>query len=201
MDDIIDVLKRDCQPFIKEFGVQPYNPVYRGTQKEMSDYILKVRSRRKMVPKDTPKHLHDLMDELFFKYHGWKARSEGVFVTHSRSTARSYGWPVIFFPKGKYQYLWNPAVMDAYMSIEEDIIPEVDSLENVSMVRHLTKDDVNDEVFVNLLSRMINGYGNNGYKDIELSHEAMFKCYEYYIVSFENNAFDTKFLQRLKKSL
>jgi len=108
MDDIIDVLKRDCQPFIKEFGVQPYNPVYRGTQKEMSDYILKVRSRRKMVPKDTPKHLHDLMDELFFKYHGWKAES---------------------------------------------------------------------------------------------SHEAMFKCYEYYIVSFENNAFDTKFLQRLKKSL
>lgn len=199
MDEIVSIIKKDCQPFLNEFTNIQGNPVYRGTNKNMKDTnIIKVRSRTKRKPKDIPPHLHELLDKLFLKHHGWKARSEGVFVTHHRGSASDYGWPALFFPKGKYQYLWNGDVEDLYPSLRTKVAYHVPEIGNITAM-NLTPEQIAIPKFVNLLDMLVSDYNKTDFsRAIGTRHEAMFKCHDYYMVSFDNQKDDIEFLTRLK---
>ncbi len=201
MDKVIEIIKKDCKPFLKEFNMF-HNPIYRGSNKdEMSiQHMMKIRSRRKRKPKDTPKHLHDLMNDLFFKYHGWKPRSEGVFVTHDRSFAGQYGWQVFFFPKGKYQYLWHPQVKDIYATVRDIINDDESGIEYGLMPRDIRKEEVTDYL-VEELERVIKNYQSTGYQQEQEKNEAMFKTWEYYMVSFDSQKEDRQFLRKLQEAI
>jgi len=117
-----DMIQKNCQPYLKE--IEKNNIIkflYRGTDESIPD-IRKKTPRKNRKPRDTYQGLHDMMDDYFRKFYGWKARSEGVFVIGHRKPIRTnnYGKPYIFVPIGKYEYLWNPNVEDLYAETDNE---------------------------------------------------------------------------------
>lgn len=199
VDDIIMTIRRDCQPFLQEFNMN--FPVYRGTHKDFEGSLLRVRSRTKRVPRDTPKHLHKLLDDILYRKFGWKARSEGVFVSKDRKSIGSYGYPHMVFPKGKYKYVWSPEIKDLYRSIRTDVIAEIDELNRKGYTtRDIRADQVDDE-FKQLLEILMRSYKDTGYErstEPALKNEAMFQTRDYYIVYFQDTRENEKFLKMIK---
>jgi len=121
-----DMILKNCQPYLKE--IKKNNIIkflYRGTDENVPD-IRKKSPRKDRKPRDTYQGLHDMMNDYFRKFYGWKARSEGVFVIGHRKPIRTnnYGKPYIFIPIGKYEYLWNPNVEDLYAETDnENFLP------------------------------------------------------------------------------
>ena len=115
---IIQSLNKDCMEFIQELRKSGKNPLWRGTNKSRTKSIVKVTPRQDRYPKDMPEFMHDMIDEQFKAKFGWKPRSTGVFVTGRKSDAGSYGATYMFFPVGKYSYLYNPDVSDLYSEVD-----------------------------------------------------------------------------------
>lgn len=62
------------------------------------------------------------MFDVFFKEKfGWKARSEGIFCASDIMVSNDYGIVSIFFPIGKYSYLWSPNMIDLYAKFADDV--------------------------------------------------------------------------------
>jgi hypothetical protein len=124
--EIWQKLKRNCRPFLKEYkktGFVGKKSIYRGSStgdintKKHGGIQLMV-SRQDRQPKDMPSELHNKFDEDFNNRHGWYARSEGVFTVANKSTAASYGSPFLFYPIGKYKYLWTNETDDLYSFVD-----------------------------------------------------------------------------------
>ncbi len=115
-------LKKECKPFLKEYKKTGYvgkKVIYRGSSAVGVDTkkyggIRAAFPRDDRKPKDMPPALHQKFDEDFNNRHGWYARSEGVFATPKKTVAMSYGKPFLFYPIGKYKYLWTEGTDDLY---------------------------------------------------------------------------------------
>ena len=115
-------LKKDCKPFLKEYkktGHVGKRVIYRGSTAVGVDTkkfggIRTVFPRADRHPKDMPPGLHNKFDNDFNDRHGWYPRSEGVFTTSKKSIALQYGKPFLFYPIGKYKYLWTEETDDLY---------------------------------------------------------------------------------------
>jgi hypothetical protein len=108
--DIISMIRKDCQPFLKEMKGSR-SLLYRGSDQPV-DGIEKIVPRNNRIPKNTPLKLHKQLDIVFKKGFGWKARSEGVFVSFDEVEAEFYGETYLFFPIGKYKYVWSSIYRD-----------------------------------------------------------------------------------------
>lgn len=128
-NEIKEILHRDCQQFLNEGVI-----LYRGMRLDIVDYQLFER-RHDRQPTDMPFHIHKILDDLFMKKFGWKARGSGVFATSSINDAKQYtniipqpgrigGFvkrdPYIFVAKGEYDILYNPDVSDLFGYICDD---------------------------------------------------------------------------------
>jgi hypothetical protein len=118
---VLDTLKKDCKPFIKELKKSGKEVLWRGTYARTKT-LIRVTPRMDRTPKDTPEKVHDELNDRFKKKFGWEVRSEGVFATSGYSSAADYGTPHIFFPVGKYKYVFNPRIEDLWNQIESDYI-------------------------------------------------------------------------------
>ena len=116
--EISSMVQRDCKPFLKELnGCKDL--LYRGSRRRVND-ISKVKSRLKnRTPSDTSEEIHNHMNKLFENEFGWPARN-GIFTTGDFKVTRFYGNGYIFFPVGKYKYVWSPDVQDFFTQLEED---------------------------------------------------------------------------------
>jgi len=113
--DVIFKIKRDCDPFLKEMKGSKYF-FYRGTTK-LIDVIRKYKPRKNRRPTDSSLLFHNIMDNAFKEKFGWKSRSEGVFATSDEN--EEYGdTSTIFFPIGKYKYIWSSSIKDLYEDVE-----------------------------------------------------------------------------------
>lgn len=173
LQSLVNMLKRDCKPFIRE--IKPIGRfLYRGWMpKRMSDldsygdnilyYRRKTRTDRK--PLDNYRSMHDKFDVAFQERFGWKARSEGIFATGNMDDAHNYGELFLLFPIGEFKFIWSPKILDLYTNIRNHIsarlgksrVPDVDML----------ADTFTDK---NLKDAIISG------------HEISIKCNEYYLV-------------------
>lgn len=118
---IIQSLKKDCAPFIKELRKTQQNRlIWRGTSKSNTKTIIRVTPRQDREPKDTPAEIQHEINDRFQKKHGWRPRSEGVFTSPRKSAAVAYGTSYMFFPVGKYEYLYNPEIDDLWTMIDSD---------------------------------------------------------------------------------
>ena len=187
-NEMLNIIKKDCSKSLKEFGS---TPIYRGTKEIKKDNtLIRVKSRIDRRPTDTPKHLHDLMDELFKKHYGWKARSEGVFVTKYLLDASSYGKVTLFFPIGDYKYLWSKKVDDLYEQIRIQITEKI--LARGIYTRELLPKHITPE-FKEMLEDIIKTYTSKDFnKSIE--EECMFKVKDYYLVRFDTASDRFKFM-------
>jgi len=111
-------INKKCQPFLKEFkSSNCKNLLFRAVNKKIKLYE-EIKPRQDRLPKDTPLNIHKLLDDKFNENFGWKARSEGVFVSSNMEKIKPYGLPYIFIPIGKYEYLWSPKIEDLYEDLD-----------------------------------------------------------------------------------
>lgn len=117
INEILDMLEKDCLPFIKEMRkISPDILICRGSRKSIEN-IRKIKRRKDREPTDTPEWAQYILDEAFEDKFGWRARSEGVFAS-DYGVADKYGNSYIFFPIGKYSYLWSSVTKDLWYKVD-----------------------------------------------------------------------------------
>lgn len=114
LDELLTVLERDCKKFIKETG----GFLFRGTNRTLGgDIYKKTNPREDRRPVDTPRMVHALADELYFKKFGWKVRSEGLFTATNISMTAGYGSNrYLVFPIGNFEYVWSEDSYDFFIT-------------------------------------------------------------------------------------
>lgn len=201
--DTIDRIIRDVDRDLLEAMVRYGRGLYRGYKEEITG-LKRFVTRSERQPKDTPRYIHTVLDELFLKKFGWKARSEGVFVSCSPSTAEMYGDVSWFFPIGKYDALYSDKVMDAYSKLGDmwrvyihDIVKRksppilpVHELEGDKGFEEYVKNTFPIDTYKHFDPSVL---GIKGVKP-----EITFRCKEYYMISIDSDEFS---LKELKKRL
>lgn len=112
-----------CKPFIKDYKKTGFTNgdmwLFSGRKYDGDITVKSVRKDRN--PKDTPKIVHDLVDDYFEDKFGYRPRSESVFTTGLKNEASRYGMVYLIFPIGKYKILWSSMVEDLYQKLENNI--------------------------------------------------------------------------------
>lgn|SRR5574343_1902454 len=184
LETIIKILKKNVKPSFLNAVKQAHSFLYRGSKHDEIDGILQLSRRKDRVPMSMNDKVHNTLDRLFLKKFGWKARSEGVFVTGSVKQAYFYGSTHLFFPIGKYRFIWSPTVYDLFSDMRYGLFVMYKREKNLTPSVALDDlEDIND--FTNYLYDKFSvfRYTNKNLKDaITSRHEIMFDCDEYYIV-------------------
>jgi hypothetical protein len=119
-EDISNILTKDCSIFLKELKkIKSKHLLYRGYKKELFDFK-KIKTRKDRRPKDMSEEIYNEFNIEFKHKFGWKPRSEGVFATSNISEAGSYGTIFLFFPVGKYKFIWSETIKDLFYEIENE---------------------------------------------------------------------------------
>jgi len=117
-----NILKKECKYFINEYkktGLAGKIWFYRGSEKKLPKIgIDKIKVRKNRRPRDTPQEIHEMIDSAFKDAFGWYVRSEGVFTISYKSSAKVYGTPYLFFPVGKYKYVWSTNIEDIFEHLD-----------------------------------------------------------------------------------
>lgn len=119
---VVRSLYKNCMPFIQELrrsAAGNNDLVWRGTNKSRTKSIIRVTPRQDRIPKDTPPLVQEELDKRFRAKYGWEPRSTGVFTYPTERGVTSYGEPYMFFPVGKYKYLFNPDIDDLYAAMDD----------------------------------------------------------------------------------
>jgi len=116
---VVQSLYKNSMPFINELRKSGDKLIWRGSNKSRTKSIIRVTPRQDRSPKDMPQFLQDELDAAFEKKFGWRPRSTGVFTTGNKNDAKSYGNSYVFFPVGKYRYLYNPRIQDLFGEVED----------------------------------------------------------------------------------
>jgi hypothetical protein len=198
IDDTIALLRKDCGPFLKDLSkAEAGRFVLRGIKRSLKggqySLIEKFKPRKDRWPQDVPQEIHEYVDkELKYKF-GWKPRSEGVFTTSRYMVAASFGIPMLFFPIGKYKYIWAPGVKDFLSSLEKEGVAyysggkwTVDKSWDKE-TREDRIDDILDKYSNKFLWAAING-----------QTEIIFNCKAYYLV---DSRWDQIMYQKLEKEI
>ena len=160
-EKIVDTIGNECWPFIKEITkIKQF--LYRGVERDITG-IRKLKSHLKdRNPESSDVQSHDIFNKMAAKKFGWPVRN-GVACTGSRGLASHFGYTTcLFFPIGKYEYVWSPRYKD--------------------LVLHYTS-HMDDEQISKKYTKMLETYTNKNLQTaIKKKGEIMFKCDYYYIV-------------------
>lgn len=179
-------MEKACAPFLAELGSRE-NVLWRGFNRRFAladDHIVPVTKDRK--PLDTHRELHFAMDDWFFDTFGFRARSNAVFATGSKSMSTIYGKPHAIYPIGKYEYVWSPVVADPAM-IEAEAGKLLKRIAN-DAGHPFTPEEMQDhriEIVIDILSR-------GRYSDTDLQaalaseNEIMVHCDKYYAFAHDD---------------
>ena len=171
---LCDDILRDCKPFIKAMKGIPYQfALWRGAKKLIDVYQISF-PRADRNPTDTPRDIQNMLDKIFLKKFGWKARSQGVFGTGSKSFAAMYGKPYMVFPMGEFKFIWSPEIKDLYTDvIEKDM-------------RYGDWGKLPDKGFSKIEEVIESSYTDKDWHSaIGSQNEIMIKCHSYYLVNWE----------------
>jgi len=123
LPNLIDVIKRDCAPFLKQGGSKP---LWRGMRSQSTSTALNVQVngreiflytklvRQDRKPLSTSTKMHAIIDDYFYEKFGLRARTQGVFGygQEGRKYVEEFGEPYAVFPIGDFKYVWSPKVKD-----------------------------------------------------------------------------------------
>lgn len=177
-DHIVEILKRDCSKFLHELDGAV--PVYRG--QNVGTGFRKYDVKRNRQPKNLRQEIHAALDEAFEKLTGIRYRSESVFATGCLKTAKEYGTPCLFFPKGNYDYIWSPIINDPFEWF------------NLNKLSYAVKDGYieynplhESQYLENIKNFIISGQANYEHNEnlkqaVKSLNEIMFYCSDYYLL-------------------
>lgn len=174
--DSLDLIKRDCQPFLKEVDYDPFDkyPLFRGMQTD-NYFIKKNVNLVDRKPVDMGLMTHDQINKYFTQEYGAPFR-DALFATGSFIDAEGYGNAYYIFPIGEFKYLWSSKIGDLY-----------GDMNNIS---RQTDTPFDQKALFNFLD-----WGNyqttNLKRALNGSSEIMIRCKQYYALEV-NSVYDEK---------
>jgi len=149
-------LKNDCLPYLKNLKKDNYKFLYSGRQSKKLN-IKKKKVRKNREPLDTPKEIHNLLNQKFYEKFGVKARSESLFAISSISSAISYGESYYIFPVGKnYSFIYSEQIPDLFSHILKQIKEIYLISDNIkTFVNNLEKNSEMYSEFMEALQKII----------------------------------------------
>ena len=150
--EVVENIKKNCQPFIKEWGGVPHpdQALYRGIDIVWPHYIFNTQPKRK--PMGMNLKAQSELDDFFQQEYGHKYRSEYVvFCTGNEAHTQMFGEPHVIFPVGNFSYLWSPDINDINFSFILKMVHEV--IDESRFIHNRLLSDVADhEVMINVKS-------------------------------------------------
>jgi hypothetical protein len=191
--DILNI-RRKCQPFISWQKSQPEPlPIYRG--KSIIGAVTIVTRRKDREPLNTRKIINKEFDNLFnVKFH-WKPRAEGVFTCGNQSTAAGYGRPALFFPIGKYTYVWSDQHEDLFLThnMSDANYKHIWRTGGMGSKEYEWKSDESKQEVIKLLQELVDDCIDTDLdKAIKSKHEIMFNVDKYYLVYEDIGPFEDR---------
>lgn len=167
---------------------------YRGMNVNLSQGLLKKKTRKNRKPRDMPEEIHNTLGDLFKKKFGWNARTQGMFAISDFDQAVSYGrsaFPV--FPSDGFKFVYSPTIQDLLTELEiQGIVMEV---ADTWKIAHEIEDEEDERWLREKLEEIVNKYTNkNLEKGLKSMAEISFLCDHYYVI-------DTKYLFPLLEKL
>jgi len=138
---VIEHIRRDVSSVYLNALSKAGEFVYRGTDNTI-DFIDEFPVRKDRRPFSTDYREHEMIDKMFEKEFGWKVRSNSVFATSNEFDADTYGRPYLFFPVGKFKYVWSPKVRDLWGTLgatKREIVTK-EKIGDTSKRPHLARD-------------------------------------------------------------
>jgi len=178
--ETVELIKKDCGPFLKEMSkAQKGSFIYRGIRRGVKTGPLPVEKRtprKDRWPSDVPQEIHEYVDNELKAMFGWRPRSQGTFTSASFMTAAEFGIPSIFFPIGKYRYIWAQGI--------GDFIGELDRQEIISHVgKWRIETSITKQERENRIDEILNEYiDKNLPKAVMNREEIIFDCKAYYLI-------------------
>ena len=126
---IISFIRKNCKPFLQEVKYNNW-PMYRGTNSADAALMFIGTPRKNRKPSDMDIGDQQQFDRAFMKIFGWKPRSQGLFVTGSRSQTEYYGLAYQIFPIGKFKFIYSLEVDDLYEELDSDFSHYSDEIED-----------------------------------------------------------------------
>jgi hypothetical protein len=182
-EEVVAIIRRDCRPFLSEFK----KPLWRAYRHFEGSMLLKRTRLKGREPRGMSYELQEFLDNEFENEFGWKARSGGVFVSDFAAVGALIGDPAhLFFPIGKYKYVWSPDVNDANISKQ---------FKNAASSAALEEDDVDWKA-------ILKTYTNKGYnRQQKFKCECSFRCKTFYLVNMGYNSKMNNFLPQILEEL
>jgi hypothetical protein len=177
-DILIKNIKKNCKPYINALKLFSDNNVfYRGYETGSNrNVFIKKTPRKDRKPMNTSIELHNMLDDIFEKKFGWRVRSEGVFTSGNMGDTFGYGDEYVFFPIGKFKYVFSPNVNDLFVDMEH-IFSEYEDSHDINYLKsHEYKRDALEE-FIDK-----NYVQNKNLNKALVCREIVWKCKEYYLV-------------------
>lgn len=149
IDEIISIIKDNCQEYIKANPEHLKHPLYRGY--DLDDEVYNVfESPKNRRPVDTPNHLHNLFDEAMLLAGLTARRSNSIFCSGSFSQIIQYGEPCVVYPFDGTKFSWSPMIVDVYTQFDK-IIRKSNCVENMQNLmlkyNYNNANDFYDDIF------------------------------------------------------
>jgi len=158
-------IQRDCQPYLNAINnqVDRYE-IYRGMKRVHSAFSKRTVRLDKRNPTDSPRDVHDAVNEYFHDTFGAPFRN-AMFCTGNLTEVREYGEAFVVYPIGDFEFLWSPYVDDMFKEWEDFNIET--NLDTPQFIK----------------TRIAGKFFNTDIKKaIDSEHEIMIRCNNYYAV-------------------
>jgi S-adenosylmethionine:tRNA-ribosyltransferase-isomerase (queuine synthetase) len=188
-ENFLNQMFSECNIFIKDLKkCEKGNFLFRGIN-EINLNITQSKSNtdNKRIPTDTPKMIHDILNDIFRKKFGWNVRN-GIFAFgqkihilkkhHIKNEIyidngyieSNYGLETyILFPSNSYNIVWSNTINDLI-----DILDEEDLL-----IKNLDSNIIKEKLII-----IANKYKSNDLQSAILSHcEISINCEKYYLIN------------------
>jgi len=227
-EEVREQLLDNCLPVLKDLKKSRAGSfMYIGKKDKIKHYKIK-KTRKNRKPKDTPYEVHEILDDLFYRKFGIKARSQTIFATGYIVEADQYGNVYLMFPIGRYEIIWSPDIQDLWGFLEDsdlldylydDTSNMIDSFEEdfeydhgieyVELENNEYEKDQREYVERRIeewkenkeeeLNSLINEYRKGSIKNaINSKNEIMVKCDEYMLVEVQ---YENDILNLIRKDL
>ena len=174
----IKAIHKNCQPYLLQwlyaFKGSLLKPLYRGSNNKGDIFTSKTRQGDRK-PLNTPPEIQKGIDDYFEKKYGHRYRSSSYFTTGLGSEARDYGKVYMIFPVGRFNYIYNPNVIDLYLYT--NIIEKGDTTKWESILSGYKTDNqgnlfyaINSGVEIMIKSKGYLGISDSMYGDIVLTY-------------------------------
>lgn len=117
-EKLVDYIKENCQPYLKQNPEHATNRLYRGFNKVDEEYaILNINKRER--PMNMPLYLNTIINNSIKEAGFDFTRDKCIFGTGDYETAEKYGKVNVLYPIDDFKFLWSKSLYDFFMKQRE----------------------------------------------------------------------------------